>query len=128
MEPLKIFDIGMLGFIFGLQALGGIALLFTLQGCSQKGVVIDSLFYDRRPATTGIVITKPPIQVIYFGRVGEEGRLLVKDSIDQMSKIPYRSYKFNKNTTAQAGVTGVRTETDSDSNTIELKRDTKVRR
>ena len=31
-------------------------------------------------------------------------------------------------TTAQAGVTGVRTETDSDSNTIQFKRDTKVRR
>ena len=95
MEPLKIFDITMLAFVFGIQALGGIALLLGLSGCSSKNTVIDSLIYDQRPSNMSIIVEKPPIRIIYTGPVTDKGIELTEMAMDKAAAQPYRNYKFN---------------------------------
>ncbi len=118
MEPLKIFDVGMLAFVFGLQALGGIALLFMLNGCSSKNTVIDSLIYDQRPSNMSIIVEKPPIRIIYTGPVTDKGIELTEMAISKAQSEPYRNYQFNDTFRKDVVVGFGRKEIDSDTNSM----------
>jgi len=62
----------------------------------------------------GIVITKSPVQVIYFGAITPESSKFTKDLVRQISKVPFRKYDFNPTVTIQGGTTGSVVDTQTD--------------
>ncbi len=99
-----------------------LGFVLSLVGCSSKNdTVIDTWFYDQRPAISGIVITKAPVQVVYFGRVNENGRAFTRETLKALEKVPYRNYKFNKDTHITGGISGDIKDVSSDSNEISVK-------
>jgi hypothetical protein len=70
---------------------------FTFIGCGEKNHVIDSPIYHRRPAMKQIIIEKPPARVVYTGVVTDQSSKFVNECLVEMTKIPYRNYRFNTN-------------------------------
>ncbi len=80
----------------------------ALTGCADK--VIHSPFYSQRDPVYQIVIEKPPMRISYTGRITENSRLFTHECIADMSKVPYKNYKFNDHYSVNTWLEGDRKE------------------
>ncbi len=96
MKIPKKYDLFMLALVVFIQIGSAVLLVATMTGCAGKNdpLVIDSLVYDQRPAMKGILITKPPVQVVYFGSITDDTIKFTDHILDRIKTIPYHNYNF----------------------------------
>ncbi len=122
-QGLSVF---ILVFVLTLQLIGILGMLFgilSVQGCSSRNDInIDTPLFDRRPAVKSIIVTKPPLQVVYIGTVTDESICMTKMILQEARHYKYSNYKFNPTVSLDIKHAAEYTDTQSDTNEIKGKK------
>ena len=66
--------------------------LIALSGCSMQ-----SSLFSLNPTSSGVVITKPPMRIVYTGELNKEDKIFALALVRELKDVNYSDYNFNEN-------------------------------
>ena len=95
---LKTLDFIVMTIVIFSQIGSVLVFMLSMHGCSSNEPrIIDSIFYDSRPALKMIIVERPPWRITYLGAVTKESTKLANDIMNTAKQGDFKNYDFNTN-------------------------------